>query len=342
MRVGVLVSGGDCPGLNAAVRALVLRGTDLYGHTYLGYLGGWRGVLKNDYRLLDRPAVRGIAPLGGTILGSSRVSPIADLEQGIAQLKQHMREKELAGFVTIGGNGTQTVAAILHEHGIPTLGLPKTIDNDLLHTDYSFGFDTAVHVATEAIDRLRTTGRSHNRCMLLEVMGRDAGWIALNSGMAAGAQIILVPEAPESLEQIAEWVQSVHNRGRAALLVVAEGFKLPSMDTAVTRDDEDGFARKRLGGIAEVLAPLLTQASGIECRATVLGHVQRGGVPTAFDRVLATRAGIRAADALAAGDWGNMVSLQGEQMQLVPLREVAGKTKHVPFARYAQAREMFG
>lgn len=342
MRVGILVSGGDCPGLNAALRGAVLRGVDTYGHEYFGYRDGWRGVLENNRLQLTRAQVRGIAPRGGTILGSSRVSPLADKASGIEFLKRHMREQQLNGFITIGGNGTQTVAQILWEAGIPVIGLPKTIDNDLSETDMSFGFDTAVHIATEAIDRLRTTGESHNRCMVLEVMGREAGWIALHAGMAAGAQTILIPEFPETLEQIAKWVKSVHRRGRSALVVVAEGFKLPEMATAVTRDCEDGFGRKLLGGIAEFLAPQIAELSGIETRATVLGHVQRGGVPTAYDRVLATRAGICAADAVAAGQWGYMVAQRGTEMCLVPLHKVAGKTKFVPENRYFEARKMFG
>ncbi len=341
MRIGVLVSGGDCPGLNAAVRGAVLRGVDVYAHQYIGYRDGWRGVIDNNFMSLDREAVRGIAPLGGTILGSSRVSPFSD-ELGIEKLRQHVRDNNLDGFLTIGGNGTQTVAHMLNEAGIPTIGLPKTIDNDLAATDYSFGFDTAVHIATEAIDRLRTTGQSHRRCMVLEVMGREAGWIALHSGIAAGAQVILVAEHSESYEQIAEWVSKVDARGRSALVVVAEGFVPAAVGSEVTRDDEDGFGRKRLGGVGELLAQKISELSGIETRATVLGHVQRGGVPTAFDRVLATRAGIRAADAVAAGDWGKMVAAQGSEMVLVPLSDVADKTRKVPEHRYAEVRRLFG
>ncbi|MBT1035208.1 ATP-dependent 6-phosphofructokinase [Canibacter sp. lx-45] len=342
MRVGVLVSGGDCPGLNAAVRGAVLRGVDVYGYEYIGYRDGWRGVRDNEFMPLNRAAVRGIAPLGGTILGSSRVSPLGDGAIGVSGLKQHMRDNAIDGFITIGGNGTQTVANMLFQEGIPVLGLPKTIDNDLVGTDYSFGFDTAVHIATEAIDRLRTTGQSHRRCMVLEVMGRDAGWIALHAGVAAGAQVILVAEHSESVEQIAEWVTKVDQRGRSALVVVAEGFIPLGYDTEITREGSDGFGRKRLGGVAEILAAEIERISGIETRATVLGHVQRGGVPTAFDRVLATRAGIRVADAAADGEWGKMVAARGERMELVPLAEVGGKTKHVPKERYLEVRRLFG
>ncbi|WP_166987194.1 6-phosphofructokinase [Canibacter zhoujuaniae] len=342
MRVGVLVSGGDCPGLNAAVRGAVLHGVEVYGHDYLGYRDGWRGVAKNDSFILNRNRVRGIAPLGGTILGTSRFSPFGDEGPGIAGLKEIMKRDQLDGFLTIGGNGTQTVAQMLHEAGINAIGLPKTIDNDLEETDYSFGFDTAVHVATEAIDRLRTTGQSHKRCMVLEVMGRDAGWIALHAGIAAGAHVILLPEFAESLDQISEWVRHVHERGRASLVVVAEGFKFKGMSEGVTKGGDDGFGRARLGGIGEVLADKIEERTGIETRATILGHVQRGGVPTAFDRVLATRAGAAGADAVARGQWGTMVALRGTDTALVPLSAVAGKTKQVPLNRYDEARRMFG
>jgi len=220
--------------------------------------------------------------------------------------------------------------------------LPKTIDNDLAGTDYTFGFDTAVSIAAEAIDRLRTTGDSHRRCMVLEVMGRDVGWIALHAGMAGGAQAMLIPEFPESIEQVCQWVLSVRDRGRSSLIVVAEGFKLSGEDHAVTREGLDGFGRPRLGGIAEVLAPLIEERTGIEARATVLGHVQRGGSPTAFDRVLATRTGIAGADAVLRGEWGTMAGLRGDAIELVKLEDAVGKLKTVPEDRYAEARLNFG
>ena len=340
MRVGVLVSGGDCPGLNAAVRGAVLRGNEVHGDEYIGYRLGWKGVIDGDTLPLNRRQVRGISPLGGTILGTSRVSPLGDDAPGIDGITTIMERDGIDALLAIGGNGTQTVSHILSEAGIPIVGLPKTIDNDLVGTDYSFGFDTAVAIATEAIDRLRTTGESHRRCMVLEVMGRDAGWIALHAGMAGGAHVILIPEAPESMEQVSAWVQHVHQRGRSALVVVAEGFQINGRD--VTRGDDDALGRSRFGGVAEVLANEIEQRTQIESRATVLGHIQRGGVPTAFDRVLATRAGIHGADAVHRGDFDTMVASREEQMTLVPLSEVAEQTKMVPLSRYSDVRELFG
>lgn len=340
MRVGVLVSGGDCPGLNAAVRGAVLHGVEVHGHEYIGYLNGWQGVVENRFMKLDRRAVRGISQLGGTILGSSRVSPIGDDGIGVDGLKAHMRDNGIDAFLLIGGNGTHTVGHILSEAGIPIVGLPKTIDNDIVETDYTFGYDTAVSIATEAIDRLRTTGQSHRRCMVLEVMGRDAGWIALSSGIAGGAHTILIPEFPETIDQVAQWVAHVHGRGRSALVVVAEGFQLKGQDATTVGVDHLG--RPRYGGVAEVLAPMIEEETGIETRATVLGHVQRGGVPTAFDRVLATRVGIHGADALNNGQFGKLVVSHGTSSELVPLETVAYRTKNVPEYRYAEMRRIFG
>ncbi|QAB16843.1 6-phosphofructokinase [Leucobacter muris] len=345
MRIGVLCSGGDSPGMNAAIRGAVLRGVDVHGFEMVGFMDGWRGFHEGDRIPLDRAAVRGLSPLGGVMLGTSRVPPFArgsDPVEGLRAVRDRAAEYGLDGLLLIGGNGTQTVTSLLNEGGVPTIGLPKTIDNDLGGTDYTFGFDTAVSIASEAIDRLRTTGESHRRCMVLEVMGRDAGWIALHAGMAAGAQVSLIPEFPESIEQIGEWVLSVRDRGRSSLVVVAEGFRLAGVDRAVTREGLDGFGRPRLGGVAEVLAPLIEQRTGIETRATVLGHVQRGGSPTAFDRVLATRTGIAAADAVLAGQWGTMAGLRGDRIEMVPLEEAVGRLKTVPPERYEEARLNFG
>ncbi|NLA64687.1 MAG: ATP-dependent 6-phosphofructokinase [Leucobacter sp.] len=346
MRIGVLCSGGDSPGMNAAIRGAVLRGVDVHGFEMIGFMDGWRGFHENDVVQLDRRAVRGIAPLGGVMLGTSRVAPFTgkfgDPNLDLSDFRARMSDYELDGFMLIGGNGTQTVAGILASHGVNVVGVPKTIDNDLVGTDYSFGFDTAVSIATEAIDRLRTTGESHRRCMILEVMGRDAGWIALHAGMAGGAHAMLLPEFSVSLAQVAEWVHSVHNRGRASLVVVAEGFKLQGEDQAVTREGLDGFGRPRLGGVAEALAPLIEEHTGIETRATVLGHVQRGGTPTAFDRVLATRTGIAAADAILQGQWGMLAGLRGDRIEMRELDAVAGKLKQVPAERYEEVRLSFG
>lgn len=345
MRIAVLCSGGDSPGMNAAIRGAVLRGVDVHGFEMIGFIDGWRGFHEGEYMPLDRLAVRGLSGVGGVILGTSRVPPFSgrrgdDID--LTEFRARMDEYGLDGFILIGGNGTQTVASILHDAGIPVIGLPKTIDNDLDGTDNTFGFDTAVSIASEAIDRLRTTGESHRRCMVLEVMGRDAGWIALHSGMAGGAQAILVPEFPESIEQVCEWVTSVRDRGRSALVVVAEGFTLKGHDEVVTREGLDGFGRPRLGGIAEVLAPLIEEGTGIETRATVLGHVQRGGAPTAFDRVLATRTGLAGADGVLRGDWGTMAGLRGNRIEMVPLAEAVGRLKTVPEDRYQEVRLNFG
>lgn len=345
MRIGVLCSGGDSPGMNAAIRGAVLRGVDVHGFDIVGFMDGWRGFHDGDSVALDRLAVRGLSPRGGVILGTSRVPPFPGGQgtpEAIRAVAARMVELGLDGLLLIGGNGTQTVAHMLSGEGIPVIGLPKTIDNDLGGTDYTFGFDTAVSIASEAIDRLRTTGESHRRCMVLEVMGRDAGWIALHAGMAGGAQVTLIPEFPETLEQIGSWVLNVRDRGRSSLVVVAEGFRFAGVDEAVTREGKDGFGRPRLGGIAEVLAPLIQERTGIETRATVLGHVQRGGSPTAFDRVLATRTGIAAADAVQRGDWGTLAGLRGDRIEMVPLADAVGLLKTVPPERYAEARLNFG
>lgn len=345
MRIGILCSGGDSPGMNAAIRGAVLRGVDVHGFEMIGFIDGWRGFHDGEYVPLDRPTVRGLSGLGGVILGTSRVAPF-DGRPGeridLGPFLARFAEFGLDGLILIGGNGTQTVGSILHGGGVPVVGLPKTIDNDLAGTDYTFGFDTAVSIASEAIDRLRTTGESHRRCMVLEVMGRDAGWIALHAGMAGGAQVTLIPEHPETLEQVCDWVASVRNRGRSALVVVAEGFTLEGRDEAVTREGLDGFGRPRLGGIAEVLAPLIEEGTGIETRATVLGHVQRGGAPTAFDRVLATRTGIAGADAVLRREWGTLAGLRGDRIEMVPLAEAVGRLKTVPEVRYQEVRLNFG
>lgn len=344
MKIGLLCSGGDSPGMNAAIRGAVLRGVDVHGFEMIGFLDGWQGFHEGNFIQLDRRAVRGLSPMGGVVLGTSRVPPFdggPDDELDLTDFRAQMQRYELDGFMLIGGDGTQRVSNLLRQHGIRVVGLPKTIDNDLFGTDYSFGFDTAVSIATEAIDRLRTTGESHSRCMVLEVMGRDAGWIALHAGMAGGAQLTLIPEFPESLEQVAEWVLSVRDRGRSSLVVVAEGFHL-SGGEQVAPDGFDTMGRPRLGGVAHALAPLIEDHTGVETRATVLGHVQRGGAPTGFDRVLATRTGIAGADAVLNDRWGTLACLRGDQIVMVPLEEVAGQQKLVPEARYTEVRLNFG
>lgn len=341
-RVGILTSGGDCPGLNAVIRGAVLKGTEVHGQEFVGFLDGWRGLVEGEAIALDRSRVRGLSHEGGTILGTSRFGPFQGPDGGAENIAGTMARLGVDAIIAIGGEGTAAASQRLHEQGIRIVGVPKTIDNDLEGTDYTFGFDTAVEIATEAIDRLRTTGNSHKRCMVLEVMGRGAGWIALHAGTAGGAHAILIPEHPESLEQICAWVASVRDRGRAPMVVVAEGFTLPGMAEAHSTKGLDGFDRPRLGGIGEVLAPMIEAHTGIETRATVLGYIQRGGVPTAFDRVLATRLGMAVTDLVARHQWGNMVALHGTDIVAVHFDEALANHKQVPVERYQEMRVIFG
>lgn len=340
-RYGILTSGGDCPGLNAVIRGTVLQGTAVHGQEFVGFLDGYRGLVHGDIKLLTRSAVRGISKNGGTILRTSRHGPYEE-DGGPDVIKKVLEELEVEGVIAVGGDGTMAAAARLLRDGIPMVGVPKTIDNDLDATDFTFGFSTAVEIATEAADRLRTTGDSHMRCMVLEVMGRHAGWIAMYAGVAAGAHAILIPEAPETLEQICKWVTAVKDRRRAPLIIVAEGFTFPDMDSAFSHRGLDEFNRPRLGGIGEILAPLIEERTGITTRATVLGHIQRGGVPTAFDRVLGTRFGQAISDTLADGDFGKMVALRGTQVIRVPFSDAVGHTKNVYAEFYNGARALFG
>lgn len=341
-KVGILTSGGDCPGLNAVIRGAVLKGTTVYGQQFVGFLDGWRGLVEGNVMELDRATVRGLSHEGGTILGTSRFGPYQGPDGGAENIARTMERLGVDAVIAIGGEGTAAASQRLYDEGINIVGVPKTIDNDLDQTDYTFGFDTAVEIATEAIDRLRTTGNSHMRCMVLEVMGRHAGWIALHSGTAGGAHAILIPEHPESIEQICAWVTSVRERGRAPMVVVAEGFTLPDMTEAYSTKGLDGFARPRLGGIAEVLAPMIEERTGIETRATVLGHIQRGGVPTAFDRVLATRLGMAVTDLVAQQQWGHMVALHGIDIVQVGFKDALADHKKVPKQRYQEMRVIFG
>lgn len=342
MRVGILTSGGDCPGLNAVIRGAVLEGSQHYGMTFVGFRNGWRGVVEGDYMKLARPQVRGIAKQGGTIIGTSRTNPFEGEHGGPENIKHMMAENGIDAIIAIGGEGTLAAAKRLTDEGLRIVGVPKTIDNDLSATDYTFGFDTAVQIATDAMDRLRTTGDSHGRCMIAEVMGRHVGWIALHSGMAAGAHVTLIPEHRTSLAEIVEYVKSANRRGRAPLVCVAEGFKLDNMDDPHSERGLDAFGRPRLGGIGEILAPMIEEATGIETRATTLGHIQRGGTPTAFDRVLATRYGMAAVRAVHERRWGQMAALHGTDVTYVSFVDALGKLKSVPPERYAEAAELFG
>ncbi|MEY2989546.1 MAG: hypothetical protein RLZZ163_462 [Actinomycetota bacterium] len=341
MRVGVLTGGGDCPGLNAVIRAVVRRGVSEYGFEFTGFRDGWKGPLEGLTMELGIPQVRGILPRGGTILGSSRTNPVK-IEGGIERIKDNMKHLGVDALVAIGGEDTLGVATALTEAGLPAVGVPKTIDNDLSATDYTFGFDTAVTVATEAIDRLHTTAESHHRILICEVMGRHAGWIALHSGMAGGANVILIPEVPFDVDQVVGWVDSRFRSHYAPIICVAEG-ALPKDGDLVTKDASlDAFGHVKLSGIGEWLAGQIEERTGKEARTTVLGHIQRGGTPTAFDRVLATRFGLNAIEAVKDEAWGSMVALHGTDIVRVPLQAATGTLKTVPMARYEEAMAFFG
>ncbi|PRX51157.1 6-phosphofructokinase 1 [Prauserella shujinwangii] len=341
MRVGVLTGGGDCPGLNAVIRAVTLKGIQEHGWEVVGFRNGWRGPLTGDSRPLTADDVEPILTRGGTILGSSRTNPYQE-DGGPGRIKAVLAEQGVDALVAIGGEDTLGVANKLTDEGVNVVGVPKTIDNDLGATDYTFGFDTAVHIATEAIDRLHTTAESHHRALVVEVMGRHAGWIALHSGLAGGASVILVPETPFSVEQVVQWVERRFEREYAPIIVVAEG-ALPEGGAEVLQSGEkDAFGHVRLGGVGTWLADEIATRTGKESRAVVLGHTQRGGTPTAYDRVLATRFGLHAVDAVAAGDFGTMVALRGTDIVRVKLAEATAELKTVPPERYAEAQVFFG
>jgi ATP-dependent phosphofructokinase / diphosphate-dependent phosphofructokinase len=339
----VLTGGGDCPGLNAVIRAIVRKGIDRHGQAIVGFRDGWRGPIENAYEELTIESVRGILPRGGTILRSSRTNPFAH-DEGPDLIRENLASLHLDGLIAIGGEDTLGAAAKLHgDHGLPVLGVPKTIDNDLGGTDMTFGFDTAVQIATEAIDRLHTTAESHNRVMIVEVMGRHAGWIALYSGLAGGADVILIPERPFDIEDVVRLIRRRHSRGRYFSIVVAAEGAVPKEGMSETVEDgEDEFGHVRLGGIGQLLEREIEERTGFETRATVLGHIQRGGTPTAFDRVLATRLGLAAVDAANESRWGTMPALRGTRIQLVPLSEAVADLRRVPVEEYEAAETFFG
>ena len=346
MRVGVLTGGGDCPGLNAVIRAVVRKGVQEYGLEFVGFRDGWRGPLEGDTVPLDVQAVRGILPRGGTILGSSRTNPLksgaAGGRSGIERIKDNLDGLGVDALIAIGGEDTLGVATRLGEQGVPVVGVPKTIDNDLGATDYTFGFDTAVNIAMEAIDRLHTTAESHHRALIVEVMGRHAGWIALHAGLAGGANVILIPERPFDIEQVCAYVQHRFQTRFAPIVVVAEGAHPVSEELATSNEQLDSFGHVRLGGVGQLLAGEIEKRTGKEARCTVLGHIQRGGTPTAFDRVLATRFGVHAVQAVHEEDFGVMVALRGTDIVRVPLAEATSQLKLVPPQRYAEAEVFFG
>jgi phosphofructokinase-like protein len=346
MRVGVLTGGGDCPGLNAVIRAVVRTGVADYGCEFTGFRDGWRGPLEAETMPLDIQAVRGILPRGGTILGSSRTNPLSDKatvdgKTGLERIKENLASLEVDALIAIGGEDTLGVASKLAQSGLRVVGVPKTIDNDLGATDYTFGFDTAVNIAMEAIDRLHTTAESHHRALICEVMGRNAGWIALHAGLAGGANVILIPERPFDIEEVCDYVQHRFETRYAPIVVVAEGAH-PKESGQVDDAKLDSFGHARLGGVGQMLAEEIERRTGKEARATVLGHIQRGGTPTAFDRVLATRFGIHAIRAVMDGESGVMVALRGTDIVRVPIAEAVSQLKLVPPERYAEAEVFFG
>jgi phosphofructokinase-like protein len=343
MRIGILTGGGDCPGLNAVIRAVVRKAVDVHGDQVVGFRDGWRGVLEGSLTELTLESIRGILPRGGTILGSSRTNPYKR-EDGVQRVGATLRDFRIDGLIAIGGEDTLGVAARLGQEGINVIGVPKTIDNDLGGTDVTFGFDTALSIATEAIDRLHTTAESHNRILIVEVMGRTAGWIALHSGVAGGADVILIPEIPFDIEEVCRLINRRHERGRYFSIVVAAEGAAPREGTmSVSRPGAvDEFGHPRLGGIGYALEREIEQRTGFETRATVLGHVQRGGSPTPFDRVLATRLGLAAIDAAHDGYWGMMTALRGTAIELVNLQDAVAEVRRVPVEEYARFGVLFG
>jgi 6-phosphofructokinase 1 len=342
MRIGLLTGGGDCPGLNAVIRGIVRKGISAYGDELIGFYDGWRGVLENSYEPLTIESTRGILPRGGTILGSSRTNPYKR-DDGLARVRDTFAAHGLHGLIAIGGEDTLGVAARLNGDGLQVVGVPKTIDNDLGATDVTFGFDTALHVASEAIDRLHTTAESHNRILVVEVMGRHAGWIALHSGVAGGADVILIPEIPFDIDEVCRRIRRRHERGRYFSIVVAAEGAIPKEGTITLRTgDVDEFGHPRLGGIGHRLEQEIEKRTGYETRATVLGHVQRGGTPTPFDRVLATRFGLAAIDAAHDGAWGMMTSLRSNQIELVALADAVATLRTVPVEEYERYDVLLG
>jgi 6-phosphofructokinase 1 len=342
MRIGVLTGGGDCPGLNAVIRAIVRKGISVHGHELVGYRYGWAGVLSGEAIDLTLESTRGILHRGGTILGSSRTNPYKE-DGGLDRVRESLARHRLDALIPIGGEDTLGVARRLADDGIDVVGVPKTIDNDLAGTDVTFGFQTAVQIATDAIDRLHTTAESHNRVMVCEVMGRHAGWIAVHSGLAGGADAILVPERPFDIEQVCTHLRRRHASGRSfSIVVVAEGATPVHGDVVTDHETTDAFGHVRLGGIAVQLEKEIEARTGYETRMTILGHVQRGGTPVAYDRVLGTRFGVAAIDAVTQGRFGMMVALRGTAIETVPLDEALAAPKLIDPELYETAEVFFG
>jgi len=342
MRIGVLTGGGDCPGLNAVIRAVVRKGVGEYGHTIIGYRHGWRGPLEGQSMDLSLPAVRGLLPRGGTILGTSRTNPYKT-DDGPRRVLATLARDRVDALIVIGGEDTLGVARRLFDDGVRVVGVPKTIDNDLSGTDFTFGFHTAVQTATDAIDRLHTTAESHDRVMVVEVMGRHAGWIATYAGMAGGADIILIPEEPFDIDEICDRLRHRHQQGANFSVVVAAEGATPKEGTMQLQTGEtDDFGHVRLGGIGVRLSEEIEQRTGFEARMTALGHLLRGGSPSAYDRVIATRFGIEAIDAVHEGDFGRMVALRGTDVVRIPIEEGVSQLKTVDGRLFEAAAVFFG
>ncbi len=342
MKVGILSGGGDAPGINAVIRAVVRKGFQHYRDEIVGIKDGWRGLLEGEFLPLDLKSASGILPRGGSILGTSRTNPFKQ-ESGARKILKNAKKTGIEAVVVIGGEDTLSVAYKMGEFGLKCIGVPKTIDNDLPGTDYTFGFNTAVAIATEALDRLHTTAETHHRVMILEVMGRYTGWIALEAGLAGGADIILIPEKPFDIDEICDYIRRRQERGRNfSIIVVAEGAKPKGGKEIVYSESIDEFGHIRFGGIGYYLGKEIEKCLSIETRVVVLGHLQRGGSPTAFDRILATRFGIAAIDLVHEGKFGYMVAIKGNKIVSVPLKDVAGKRKTVDLELYDIASVFFG
>ena len=336
--IGVLPAGGDCPGLNAVIRGVVSRAHESHDAEVVGIQNGWEGLMDGDVRVLDRRDVRGILVRGGTIIGTSRKDPYVHGD-GSASVKRTLKRNDIDTLVVIGGDGTLMTALKLADDGVKVVGVPKTIDNDIAATDFTFGFDTAVQIVTDAIDRLTTTAEAHNRVIIVEVMGRTKGWIATYAGIAGGAEAILIPEVPYDIEEVAQVIRRRHRRGKNySIVVVAEGVEPPQKMEL----EKDIYGFDRLGGVGYQFAPIIEELTGFETRVTVLGHLQRGGTPTAFDRVLATRLGAKAADLAVEGASGVMVAMRGAEIVPVPLAEACADIRGVDDDLFGVARTFFG
>jgi len=342
MKVGILSGGGDAPGINAVIRAVVRKGIHNYGYEVVGIKDGWNGLLKGEYMQLDLNSVSGILPRGGSILGTSRTNPFKD-ERGPGKILENAKKAGIEAVIAIGGDDTLSIAHKLGELGLKSVGVPKTIDNDLAGTDYTFGFNTAVAIATEALDRLHTTAETHHRVIILEVMGRYTGWIALEAGLAGGADIILIPEKPFDIDKVCEYIKQRQQRGRNfSIIVVAEGAKQKGGVEIVYSESLDEFGHIRLGGVGYFIGKEIEKSIKTETRVVALGHLQRGGTPTAFDRILSTRFGIAAIDLVHEGKFGRMVALKGNKIESVLLKDVTGKRKTVDLELYEIASVFFG